>query len=63
MKGLPVWIVIQLCSDEYDVVEFYNDVDNQLQLSLKVLDDFIGEAEEVHTHNPWLNDTSTTHTA
>jgi hypothetical protein len=36
-------------------MNFYNELDNMLELSIEVLDDFNGEAQEVFEVNPWLN--------
>eukprot|EP00545_Synedropsis_sp_CCMP1620_P009423 CAMPEP_0119015600 /NCGR_PEP_ID=MMETSP1176-20130426/11282_1 /TAXON_ID=265551 /ORGANISM="Synedropsis recta cf, Strain CCMP1620" /LENGTH=390 /DNA_ID=CAMNT_0006968907 /DNA_START=136 /DNA_END=1308 /DNA_ORIENTATION=+ len=55
LEGLPVWIVIRLCTDDDDVVDFYNDLDEQLELSVECLDDFTAEAKEVYQKNKWLN--------
>jgi len=55
LEGLPVWLVIRLCTDEEKVKKFYNDLDGKVELNLEVIDDFIGEAEEVRKHNRWLN--------
>lgn len=54
LEGLPIWLVIRLSTDAEDVVEFYNNLDEQLELSLDVLDDFCGEAEEIYEFNPWM---------
>lgn len=55
LEGLPVWIVIRLCTDEDKIIEFYDSLDQQLELSLDLLDDHCGEAKEVFEFNPWLN--------
>lgn len=61
LEGLPVWLVIRLCTDESNVVDFYNDLDHQLELSLEVLDDFFGEAKELYKFNKWINYTLPLH--
>ena len=55
LEGLPVWVVIRLCTNEKKVTEFYNQIDEVLEFNLEVLDDYLDEAKEVHKHNKWLN--------
>jgi hypothetical protein len=55
LEGLPVWIVIRLCTDDKNITKFYNNLDGLLELNLEVLDDFVAENREVQMKNPWLN--------
>ena len=55
LENLPVWVVIKLCTDDDRIVSYWNQVDNQLEVQMDVLDDFMSEAEEVNASNPWLN--------
>lgn len=55
LTRLPVFVVIRLCTDDNAVVDYWSNVDSQLELELDVLDDFVGESKEVFTANPWLN--------
>ena len=53
--------MIRLCTDDEEVVEFYNNLDYELEMSLEVLDDYFAEALEVHEVNPWINYTLPIH--
>lgn len=48
------WIVIRLCTNDDKIIQYYQKLDDQLELSLEVLDDYLDEAKEVHGYNPWL---------
>jgi hypothetical protein len=54
LEGLPVWTVVRLCTDEDEVVSYWNDIDQNVELEMDVLDDLFGECEEVMSANPWL---------
>ena len=43
-----------MCTDEKNVREYWNSVDNDLELDMDVLDDIQAEAEEIFEFNPWL---------
>jgi len=51
----PVWIVFRLCTENPDVIHFYNNIDKKLEMPIEVLNDFTNEAKEVYDKNPWIN--------
>jgi hypothetical protein len=48
------WVVVRLCTDDKGVLDYYKKLDEQMELSLEVLDDYLDEAQEVYDKNPWL---------
>jgi hypothetical protein len=54
LEHLPAWVVIRLCTDEERIVNYWNNVDNDLELEMDVLDDLEGESEEIAENNSWL---------
>merc|ERR1712232_967560 len=53
--SLRSFIVIRLATDEDKVVDYYNKMDEELELPLDILDDICGEAQEVYrAGNGWL---------
>ncbi len=54
LQNLPVWVVVRLCTDSEEILNYWNNIDNELELEMDVLDDVLGEAQEVRTANDWI---------
>ena len=61
LQLLPVWVVIRLSTDEDKVVNYWNNVDDELELQIDVLDDLSAEATQVQGLNPFLVYTESLH--
>lgn len=55
LKDLPVLMVIRLCTNEDKTVEYWDQVEKDLETELDIIDDLFGEAEGVMGVNPWIN--------
>lgn len=55
LSRLPVNLVIRLCTNEQRIVDYWNSIDQKLEISIDVLDDLKGEGEEVQQSNPFIN--------
>lgn len=42
-------------------ISYWNNIDSQLEVQMDVLDDLMGEAQEIHKVNPWLTYCDTLH--
>jgi hypothetical protein len=51
---LPVMVVIRLCTNESKVVDYWNNIEKNLEIRLDVIDDLTGEAKEVKKVNSWI---------
>ena len=48
LEKLPVWVVVRLCTDEDKMVNYWNNVDSEVELNMDVIDDHLGEAREIY---------------
>lgn len=55
LADMPVDVIVKICSDEEHIVEYWNNIDAQVEnVSIDIIDDLEAEAKEVHKVNSWL---------
>ena len=47
-------VILRLCTEEASVIDYWNNIDNQLELDIDVIDDQLGDAKQVDQFNGWL---------
>ena len=52
---IPCWLVIRICSGDDETNHFWKTLDLDLNIRVDVVDDFLSEAKEVKSCNPWIN--------
>lgn len=43
-----------MCTQEAKIVEYWNNIDSQLEIDMDVIDDQLGEAQQILQYNGWL---------
>ena len=54
LRDLPAFVVIRLCTDHQKIVDYWNNIDQELELEMDVIDDLVQDAQQVKAANPWL---------
>ncbi len=62
-ESLPVVIVVRMCSSDDETSHFWRCLDLDLNIHLDLIDDYVAEASEVASCNPWLTYTQSMHRA
>lgn len=48
------FVVVRLCTNDDSILKYYQELDDKQEFDLEVLDDYMDEAKEVYSYNPWL---------
>lgn len=54
LEGLPLQIIIRICSHEKEITEYWQNINAQLDLDIYVLREIKSEADIVTENNSWL---------
>lgn len=47
-------MILRLCTEEKEVVDYWNNIDGQLELDIDVIEDQLGDAKQIFEVNGWL---------
>jgi len=54
LRSLPVWVVIRLCTGEERIVNYWNNIDKDLEVNMDIIDDFLSESQDIRRVNGWF---------
>jgi hypothetical protein len=51
---ISISVIVRLCTDSTQLVEYWDNVDNNVEVNLDVIDNIVNEGIQVHMFNPWV---------
>ena len=58
---LKTSITIRLCTDDRSIINYWNNIDNNLEIDIDIVDSYFSEKKEVNNKNPQINYTYHVH--
>ena len=54
LEGFPVQVIVRISTEEKEVVDYWQNINSELDLDIYILEGYEWESNLVHTRNSWL---------
>lgn len=55
LENIDILVTVKLCTNSDRLLNYWNDIDKNLEFNIDIIDDFVSESREVSSVNSWIN--------